>query len=76
MPDISPIYQGGKGGSIVMLMAGRRHPTVVIVRERVRPSAGPMAGRGGRSNNHGTWNVARLCINLPAWITGFPPEGA
>jgi len=41
-------------------------PTVVIVRQRVRPeAAGPMTSSGGRSSKHGatTWNSA---------ITGCP----
>ena len=39
--------------------------SVVIVRQRVRLSADPMTGSCGRSSNHRTWNLARLCINLP-----------
>jgi hypothetical protein len=39
VPDISPIYQGGKGGSIVVLVAG------VAIHSRHRTPTGPAFGR-------------------------------
>jgi hypothetical protein len=33
--------------------------SVVIVRQRVRPSAGPMTGSGGRSSKHRRSDLAR-----------------
>jgi hypothetical protein len=49
--------------------------SVVIVRQRVRPSAGPMTGSGGRSSKHRRSDLARALPDPPALgLLDAPPE--
>jgi hypothetical protein len=46
--------------------------SVVIVRQRVRPSAGPMTGSGGRSSKHRRLVLAGVYLNPSDWDYWMP----